>query len=135
MFISNSPSPFTTCFYQLFSQSTTKQGEGEHPPPPPRPVGANIVHELLVISIPPVLWTNNPAPICSGKGHGVNRGKECFGEKILFSNDTEVIWVSLSDFIGAFCRLKMFDPEVPVSPVVNGSRSGVTAPESETFYN
>lgn len=28
MFISNCPSPFTTCFYQLFSQSTTKQREG-----------------------------------------------------------------------------------------------------------
>lgn len=27
MFISNCPSPFTTCFYQLFSQSTTKQRE------------------------------------------------------------------------------------------------------------
>lgn len=28
MFISNCPSPFTTCFYQLFPQSTTKQREG-----------------------------------------------------------------------------------------------------------
>lgn len=28
MLISNCPSPFTTCFYQLFSQSTTKQREG-----------------------------------------------------------------------------------------------------------
>ncbi len=52
----------------------------------------------------------------------------------MFSNDTEVIWVSLSDFIRAFCCLKVFDPEVPVSPVVNGSRSRVTAPESKTFY-
>lgn len=27
VFISNCPSPFTTCFYQLFSQSATKQRE------------------------------------------------------------------------------------------------------------
>lgn len=28
MFISNCPSPFTTCFYQLFPQSATKQRVG-----------------------------------------------------------------------------------------------------------
>lgn len=39
--------------------------------------------------------------------------------KILFSNDTEVIWGSPSDSITAFCYFKMFDPEVSVTPVVN----------------
>lgn len=49
----------------------------------------------------------------------LTEGGMLLGE-ILFSNDTEVIWGSVSDSITAFCRFKMFDPEVPVTPVVNG---------------
>lgn len=88
-FIPNTPSSLTTSFYQLFSQSTTKQGEGILLLRGLN-IASNIVHELLPIAIPQCSIQTIISP-CSGKGQFVNRGRKAFRGEIFFSNDTEVI--------------------------------------------
>lgn len=88
MFIASCPSPFTTCFYQLSPQSTTKQrvgslctgrGGGK--------VGGggaatNIVHELLLISIPQCC--GQTIPWCrSGRVAALTEGGIPRGENIV----------------------------------------------------
>lgn len=78
--ISNCRSPFTTRFYQLFSQSTTKQREWSHAACAPTNTARNIVHELLLISIPQC-YRQTILSIRSGRGHGANRGRNAVGRK------------------------------------------------------
>lgn len=80
MFISNCPSPFTTCFYQLFSQSTTKQREESFAACGGANTARNIVHELLLISIPQC-YRQTILSICRGRGHGVNTRRNALGRK------------------------------------------------------
>lgn len=58
-FVPNSPSSFTTCFYQRASQSTTKQGEGSGSSPSGPDINGNIVREALRYLHPLVQYTNN----------------------------------------------------------------------------
>lgn len=80
MFISNRPSPFTTCFYQLFPQSATKQREGSPAACGGANTAQNIVHELLLISIPQCYRQTIPS-IHRGRGRGVNRRRNALGRK------------------------------------------------------
>lgn len=84
MFISNCPSPFTTCFYQLFPQSATKQREESFGCLCAKGRGSstatNIVHELLLISIPQC-YRQAVLSICRGRGRGINRRRNALGRK------------------------------------------------------